>query len=113
MNFFQSSSHSIAITELFNKSLLGMTEKNLIKLNGKKEIKVTQLGRATLKGMIDLDQSKALYDDLHLAQESLPLETNLHLMYLVTPYDAVGSVFPIASTYFKVMPRKKYVIYFP
>ena len=90
-----------------------MTEKNLIRLNGKKELKVTKLGRATLKGMIDLDQSKALYDDLLLAQKSLRLETKLHLLYLVTPYDMVGSVAPIASSYFQVIPRSRIEIDFP
>ena len=84
-----------------------MTEKNLIELNGEKELKVTTLGRATLKGMVDLDQANALYYDLHLALESLNVETDIYLMYLVTPYDMVGSVFPIAPTYFQVKPWRK------
>ena len=68
---------------------------------------MTDLGRATLKGMIDLDQANALYDDLHLALKSFSVETDINLMYLVTPYDMVGSVIPIAPTYFQVKPWRK------
>lgn len=79
-----------------------MKNRNLIVIDRDGRLEVTKLGRATLKGIVDLDKSKQLYDDLRLAQGGLVLMTKLHLMYLVTPYDMVGSVHPIASTYFQV-----------
>lgn len=80
-----------------------MTEKNLIQVGKDGKLEVTKLGRATLKGIVELDRSKQLYDDLRLAQGGLVLMTKLHLMYLVTPYDMVGTVAPVANTYFQVI----------
>lgn len=79
-----------------------MMEKNLIVIESDDLLKVTKLGRATLKGIIDLDRSTQLYNDLRIAQGGLVLMTKLHLMYLVTPYEMVGTVNPIAATYFQV-----------
>ena len=75
-------------------------------MNKDERVEVTKLGKATKKGVVDLDRSKQLYNDLRLAQEGLVLMTKLHLMYLVTPYDMVGTVSPIASTYFQVSLRE-------
>ena len=104
----QSSRLSITTTELVNQSLKSMTERNLILINKHEQLEVTKLGRATLKGIVDLDRSKQLYNDLRLAQGGLVLMTKLHLMYLVTPYDMVGTVSPIASTYFQVISPREF-----
>ncbi len=98
----QSSRQTISATELVDQSLKSMVEKNLILFGKDEKLEVTKLGRATLKGIVDLDRSKQLYNDLRLAQAGLVLATKLHLMYLVTPYEMVGSVIPIAATYFQV-----------
>ncbi|XP_046445398.1 helicase POLQ-like isoform X1 [Daphnia pulex] len=97
----QSTRQTITATELVDQSLNSMAEKNLILFGKDEKLEVTKLGRATLKGIVDLDRSKQLYNDLRLAQAGLVLMTKLHLMYLVTPYDMVGTVIPIASTYFQ------------
>lgn len=66
------------------------------------ELEVTKLGKATLKGTVDLSRSKELYEDLRTAQGALSLKNKLHLMYLVTPYDLIGTVPPVPNTYFHV-----------
>ena len=101
----QSSRLSISTSELVDQSLNSMIEMNLIVINEDEQLEITKLGRATLKAMVDMDQSKQLYKDLNIAQGCLLLMTKLHLMYLVTPYDMVGTVSPIASTYFQVLGR--------
>lgn len=68
-------------------------------------LEVTKLGKATLKGTVDLERSKELYDDLSNAQGSLSLKNKLHLMYLVTPYDLIGAVSPKPNAYFDVSFR--------
>lgn len=98
----KSSRQSTTALELVDQSLQKMMEKNLIVVDSDGKLKVTKLGRATLKGIVDLDRSTQLYNDLRIAQGGLVLMTKLHLMYLVTPYDMVGTVTPIATTYFQV-----------
>ena len=80
-----------------------MIERNLILINKDEQLEITKLGKATLKGMVDLDQSKQLYDDLSLAQKCLDVMSKLHLMYLVTPYDMIGTLPLIAANYFDVI----------
>lgn len=98
----QSSRNKITAAELVDQSVENMKNLNLLVIGQDEKMEVTKLGKATLKGVVDLDKSKQLYDDLRLAQAGLVLMTKLHLMYLVTPYELVGSVHPIASTYFQV-----------
>lgn len=87
---------------MVDKSLQHMKDKKLLEVTPDGQVSVTKLGRATLKGVVDLDRSSQLFMDLRQAQTGLVLHTKLHLMYLVTPYDMVGSVNPIAATYFQV-----------
>ena len=47
----------------------------------------TKLGRACVSGNIDLRWAATLYKDLELARPCLAVDTSLHLLYLVTPYD--------------------------
>ncbi|KAJ8260914.1 hypothetical protein COCON_G00166370 [Conger conger] len=62
---------------------------------------ITKLGRATYKGSIDLTYSDLLYKDLSKGLESLMLNSFLHLVYLVTPYDMVSQCKPDWMIYFR------------
>ncbi|CAG2061041.1 unnamed protein product [Timema podura] len=86
---------------------VSQTNKKL-KLRQDTPLSVSRLGRAAIKGCMDLyvvgtsvftgcmDLKKArlLYEDLLQAQASLVLLTCLHLLYLVTPYDLVDQIRP-------------------
>lgn len=54
-------------------------------------------------GPIDLKTAYTLYEDLKTAQKHLILIDNLHLLYLVTPYDSVSQITPIGSIYYDVV----------
>ncbi|XP_068089621.1 helicase POLQ-like isoform X2 [Hyperolius riggenbachi] len=62
---------------------------------------VTNLGRATYKGSIDLTYCDVLYSDLSKGLEGLVLHSYLHLLYLVTPYDMVAQCNPDWMVYFR------------
>ena len=51
----------------------------------------TKLGRACVSGNIDLSWAASLYSDLSVARTRLAVDTKLHLLYLVTPYDLAPS----------------------
>lgn len=44
-----------------------------------------------------------MYEDLKTAQKHLILIDNLHLLYLVTPYDSVSQITLIGSIYYDVV----------
>eukprot|EP01041_Mallomonas_annulata_P000427 gene427-765_t len=48
-------------------------------------IRISRFGRAVSDSGMNPDEAIALYDDLLRAQDSLNLETDLHLVYLITP----------------------------
>ncbi|XP_042217024.1 helicase POLQ-like isoform X1 [Homarus americanus] len=60
---------------------------------------VSTLGKAAIKGNIDLKLAGRLYKDLCVARENLALNSHLHLLYLVTPYAVVSSVKIIPSIF--------------
>nr|XP_023664210.1 helicase POLQ-like isoform X1 [Paramormyrops kingsleyae] len=62
---------------------------------------VTNLGRATYKGSIDLTYCDVLYRDLSKGLDGLMLSSLLHLVYLVTPYDLVSQCKPDWMVYFR------------
>ncbi|KAL0965703.1 hypothetical protein UPYG_G00284640 [Umbra pygmaea] len=64
-------------------------------------LQVTKLGRATYKGSVDLTYSEVLYKDLSKGLECLMLDSFLHLVYLVTPYDIVSQCKPDWMVYFR------------
>ncbi|MFT7815338.1 helicase POLQ-like [Arapaima gigas] len=64
-------------------------------------LEVTSLGRATYKGSIDLTCSDILYRDLSKGLDSLVLNSLLHLVYLVTPYDMVSQCKPDWTIFFR------------
>lgn len=49
---------------------------------------VSKLGKAAIKGCMDLSTAKQLLQDLEVASRGLVLMGSLHLLYLVTPQDA-------------------------
>ncbi|KAK4310065.1 hypothetical protein Pmani_018339 [Petrolisthes manimaculis] len=52
---------------------------------------VSRLGHAAIKGNVDLDLAGRLYTDLCVARENLAVNSHLHLLYLVTPYQPLSS----------------------
>ncbi|XP_063873211.1 helicase POLQ-like isoform X2 [Scylla paramamosain] len=53
---------------------------------------VSKLGRAAIKGNVKYTVAQELYSDLLEARERLSVNTYLHLMYLVIPYENVRTV---------------------
>ncbi|NXD16704.1 HELQ Helicase, partial [Nothocercus nigrocapillus] len=62
--------------------------------NSQTVLTITRLGKATYKGSIDLARCNALYRELKKGLEGLVLESNLHLLYLATPYDMIDNCNP-------------------
>lgn len=44
-----------------------------------------------------------MYTDLKTAQKHLILIDNLHLLYLVTPYNSISQITPVGSIYYDVV----------
>ncbi|XP_066600630.1 helicase POLQ-like isoform X2 [Prorops nasuta] len=61
---------------------------------------LSELGRAAIKGSIELQSAYNLYTDLKTAQNHLILSDCLHLLYLVTPYNTTNQVKIIESVYY-------------
>lgn len=53
---------------------------------------VSRLGRAAIKGNVKYTLAQKLYSDLLEARERLSVNTYLHLMFLVIPYESVQTV---------------------
>ncbi|XP_038615247.1 helicase POLQ-like isoform X2 [Tachyglossus aculeatus] len=91
-------SNEKSLWEITRESLEGLIEKGLLqgKITWKNEeeshgdLHITRLGRASFKGGIDLAYCDVLYEDLKKGLECLVLESCLHLVYLVTPYDMIS-----------------------
>ncbi|GAB1607570.1 helicase POLQ-like isoform X1 [Argonauta hians] len=64
---------------------------------------ITDLGRATYKGSIDIDVSQRLYRDLKKSTQKLVVSNYLHLLALTTPYDLVDTITLSWIIYFKQM----------
>ncbi|XP_020515928.2 helicase POLQ-like isoform X1 [Labrus bergylta] len=83
-----------------------LKEKNLISVSADAQtLQVTRLGKATYKGSVDLTYSDILYKDLSKGLEGLLLNSYLHLVYLVTPYDMISQCKPDWMTYFRQFTR--------
>ena len=77
--------------------------KKTIVLTSETELELCDLGRAAMKGCINMQSAYMLYQDLKRAQEHLVLVDYLHLLYLVTPYDIVSQVKPVGPIYYDVV----------
>ncbi|OXU31363.1 hypothetical protein TSAR_014936 [Trichomalopsis sarcophagae] len=78
-------------------------KKKYITLVNNTELELCPLGRAAMKGSIDLQTAHTLYEDLKKAQANLVLVDYLHLLYLITPYDVACQVKPVGTVYYDVM----------
>ena len=65
-------------------------------------IKTTRLGRAAVQGNVRVDVAGRLYADLKAAQPRLAVDTCLHILYLLTPYELIDTIFYTASAYHRV-----------
>ncbi|XP_008935248.1 PREDICTED: helicase POLQ-like, partial [Merops nubicus] len=89
-----------SLSETIADGLENLIEKGLLKRtseknhNSKCTLTITPLGKATYKGSIDLAYCNLLYRELKKGLEGLVLESNLHLLYLTTPYDMVSTCSP-------------------
>ncbi|XP_034457397.1 helicase POLQ-like [Hippoglossus hippoglossus] len=83
-----------------------LQEKDLIAvMSHTQTLQVTKLGKATYKGSVDLSCSGVLYQDLSRGLEGLLLNSYLHLLYLVTPYDMVAQCKPDWMIFFRQFTR--------
>ncbi|XP_030803296.1 helicase POLQ-like [Camarhynchus parvulus] len=87
-----------SLAEIIKDGLENLIEKGLLKgrisekdHNSKSTLTITPLGKAAYKGSIDLAYCNILYRELKKGLEGLVLESNLHLLYLSTPYDMTCS----------------------
>ncbi|XP_068259494.1 helicase POLQ-like isoform X4 [Nyctibius grandis] len=89
-----------SLSEIIKDGLENLIEKGLLKRrisedhNSKCTLTITPLGKATYKGSIDLAYCNLLYRELKKGLEGLILESNLHLLYLATPYDMTSNCSP-------------------
>ncbi|XP_051794475.1 helicase POLQ-like [Acanthochromis polyacanthus] len=91
-----------SLTEVLQQSLDFLKDEDLITAEPDgSNLKVTRLGKATYKGSVDLTLSNVLYKDLSEGLEGLLLNSFLHLVYLVTPYDLVPQCRPDWMVYFR------------
>lgn len=108
-----------AITDLFKRGALQINmkpdsmvlertiddvtpEKTQVVIRSDMRLTISKLGRAAIKGGMDLDRARILYEDLLQAQASLVLLDCLHLLYLVTPYDLVQQIKPSMAKYYEI-----------
>ncbi|XP_078127441.1 helicase POLQ-like isoform X3 [Sander vitreus] len=94
-----------SLTETVQRLVGLLEDKHLITVtaesHGGQTLQVTKLGRATYKGSVDLSYSEVLYRDLSKGLEGLLLNSFLHLVYLVTPYDMIAQCKPDWMLFFR------------
>ncbi|NXO76190.1 HELQ Helicase, partial [Sitta europaea] len=90
-----------SLSEIIKEGLENLIEKGLLKgrisekdHDLKSTLTITPLGKATYKGSIDLAYCNLVYRELKKGLEGLVLESNLHLLYLSTPYDMTSTCSP-------------------
>ncbi|XP_026152749.1 helicase POLQ-like isoform X2 [Mastacembelus armatus] len=89
-----------SLWEVVQQSVDLLKAKDLIRSDAQ-TLQVTKLGKATYKGSVDLTYCDVLYKDLSRGLEGLLLNSYLHLVYLVTPYDMVSQCTPNWMIYFR------------
>lgn len=99
-----------------------VTKKKKVTVTNTTKLIVSKLGAAAIKGGcffllispalllvfvilggFELSRAHVLYEDLLLAQANLVLLTDLHLLYLVIPYDLVDQVRPVMNIYYNIV----------
>lgn len=66
------------------------------------KMKPSRIGRATIMGNVQLDLASQLYSDLKNARPHLAVDTSLHILYLITPYDLSNVINYSPSIYYKI-----------
>ncbi|KAG8224942.1 hypothetical protein J437_LFUL006442 [Ladona fulva] len=79
--------------------------KTTLVIDNETMIMVSKLGRAAIKGSIELNLAEQLYKDLRQAQSGLVLLNFLHLLHLVTPYDIASSIKYLPNIYYKAYTK--------
>lgn len=92
---------------MVDQSLKDLIDMSLMTIDEDGKFGLSQLGRATLKGNIELNRATQLHNDLRFAQTNQLLVANIHLLYLVTPYCVVGTLRADAKTYMDVFSLYK------
>ncbi|KAK7131260.1 hypothetical protein R3I94_016408 [Phoxinus phoxinus] len=94
-----------SLWDLTVESIETLKQKSLIEasadVHNETILQITRLGRATFKGSVDLNYCDLLYRDLSKGLEGLLLNSFLHLVYLVTPYDMVHQCKPDWMIYYR------------
>ncbi|XP_053594792.1 helicase POLQ-like isoform X2 [Microplitis demolitor] len=96
----QSSNELMAVEE--NISDVNKCQRSIV-LTGSSCLKLSNIGKAAMKGCIDLKTAYILYEDLKIAQKHLILCNDLHILYLVTPYQLADQLTPIGLIYYETI----------
>jgi hypothetical protein len=87
---------SAALQELLSRGLvspaLEATQSTQESILPTTVLQTSKLGRAVVSGNIDLGLAERLYRDLKEARPGLAVDTSLHLLFLVTPYDQAEQI---------------------
>ncbi|XP_052738083.1 helicase POLQ-like [Bicyclus anynana] len=82
------------LDEVFDESIKALLKSGAVETvgaaadDGNYRLTVSQLGRAAIKGCMELSVAKQLLRDLDVASRSLVLMGSMHLLYLVAPHDS-------------------------
>lgn len=76
------------VNRLLNLGLLT----NNMNTSGVSILRATDLGKATLKGCVNIDLAPYVYEQLKKGLEAICLVNELHLLYLVTPFDSIETL---------------------
>ena len=106
----QASKLSVEVSKLAGAALQGLLSRGLVVpseegdatqqiVDSTTVIKPSRLGRAVVAGNIDLGWTEQLYRDLKDARPGLAVDTSLHLLFLITPYDLADQVFYDPATF--------------
>ena len=96
-----------ALSRTAYESLQHLADLGLIQFDecAGKIIKVTNLGRAAHKSSADLEMAGRIFSDLQQGLRSLNLQNYLHLLFLVTPYEAARDIKPDWLVYMSEMSK--------
>jgi len=71
-------------------------------INANTPLMPTKQGRACVTGNIDISWAGKLFNDLSNARAGLAVDTSLHLLYLITPYEIAEKSIYSASSYHNI-----------
>lgn len=87
--------------EMINDLCEDLTSNNKkLKIGLLTELTVTPHGKAAIKSGINIKKAQIIYDDLRRAQGSLVLLNQIHLLYLVSPYELAEQIRPDPYIYY-------------